>query len=87
MRDIEVRLSDRPDGFGYIHGEARWGDTVLHVDILPPEPLWVGSIMLEEHRPDPRMWQLFADGELIAKIECQEDVAAALVPLLSAARA
>jgi hypothetical protein len=56
---------------------------VVHVNILPPEHLWAGCIMLEEHRPDPTHWQVFADGELVGRIEREEDVGAALVPLLS----
>jgi hypothetical protein len=84
MSEIELRLSEHPDGFGFFYGEARKGDQVVRVNILPPEHLWAGSLMLEEHRPDLKMWQVFADGELIAKIERQEDVGAALVPLLTA---
>jgi hypothetical protein len=83
MSEIEIKLSQRVDGFGFIRGEARKGDTVVHVNMLPPEPLWTGSIMLEEHQPDPEMWLVFADGELIAKIARQEDVGAALAQLLT----
>jgi hypothetical protein len=83
MSEIEVKLSQRVDGFGFIRGEARKGDTVVHVNMLPPEPLWAGSIMLEEHQPDPKMWLVFADGELIAKIARQEDVGAALAQRLT----
>jgi hypothetical protein len=83
MSEIEVKLSQRVDGFGFIRGEARKGGTVVHVNMLPPEPLWAGSIMLEEHQPDPKMWLVFADGELIAKIARLEDVGAALAQLLT----
>jgi hypothetical protein len=84
MCDIEIRLSEQPDGFGFIHAEARRGDTVVRVNILPPEPLWAGSIMLEEHQPHPTHWCVFADGELIARVERQEDLGATLAPLLAA---
>jgi|KBSSwiStaDraftv2_1062776.scaffolds.fasta_scaffold18548_7 hypothetical protein len=83
MNEIEIQLIDRPDGLGFFRGTARRGDAVVHVNILPPEHLWAGCIMLEEHRPDPTHWQVFADGELVGRIEREEDVGAALVPLLS----
>jgi len=76
-------LSERPDGFGFFYGEARKGDTVVRVNILPPAHLWAGDFPLDDHKPDPTHWQVFADGELIARIERQEDVGAALVPLLT----
>jgi hypothetical protein len=84
VSEVEIQLSSQPDGFGFFYGTARRGDTVVQVNILPPEHLWAGSLMLEEHRPDPTHWQVFADGELIARIARQEDVGAALVPLLTA---
>jgi hypothetical protein len=82
--NIDIKLSEQPDGFGFFYGEARKGDSVVRVNILPPEPLWTGSLMLDEHRPDPTHWQVWADGELIARIARQEDVGPALLPLLSA---
>jgi hypothetical protein len=83
MNDVDIQLNDRPDGLGFFRGTARCGDGVVLVNILPPEHLWAGCIMLEEHRPDPTHWSVFADGELIARIERQENVGAALVPLLA----
>jgi hypothetical protein len=84
MGDVEIRLSEQTDGFGFFYGEARLGERIVSVNILPPEPLWTGCAMLDEHRPDPTHWQVFADGELIARIERQQDVGPALVPLLAA---
>jgi hypothetical protein len=82
MNDVEIQLSDRPDGFGFFYGTARKGDAVVRVNILPPENLWQGDVMLGDGKPDPTHWQVFADGELIARIERQEDVGPAPVPLL-----
>ena len=81
--DIEIELSDRPDGLGFYYGTARVGDAIVRVNVLPPEFLWRGDIRLDDVRPDPTHWRVFADGELIARIARQEDVAAALVPLLA----
>jgi hypothetical protein len=83
VSEIEIHLSQQPDGFGFFYGTARRGETVVHVNILPPEHLWAGCIMLDEHKPDPTHWCVYADGELLARIERQEDVGAALVPLLT----
>jgi hypothetical protein len=76
-------VSDRPDGFGFYQGDARRGDQVIRVNILPPAYLWQGDMQLDDHRPDPTHWKVYADGELIARIERQEEVAASLVPLLT----
>jgi hypothetical protein len=83
MRKVEIRLSERPDGFGVIYGEVRLGERSVRVNVLPPEYLWEGDIRLDGARPDPTHWQVFAEGELIARIARQEDVGAALVPLLA----
>ena len=56
---------------------------MVTVNILPPAHLWAGDMQLDDYRPDATHWQVFADGELIGRIERQEDVGAALVPLLT----
>jgi hypothetical protein len=81
--ELDIRLSDRPDGYGFWYGTARKGDAVVRVNVLPPEHLWAGDVQLDGFKPDPTHWQVFADGELLAKIERQEDVGASLVPLLT----
>ena len=65
---------------------ARRGDTVLQVNILPPAYLWAGDMRLDELKPDATHWKIYADGELIGRIEREEDVGAALVPLLLTCR-
>lgn len=50
------------------------GDAVVQVKILPLAHLWTGDVKLDEHKPDPTPWKVFADGELIAAIERREDV-------------
>jgi hypothetical protein len=79
--NAELRLAEHPDGIG-LCGEALTGDAVMHLQILPPAYLWAGYCPF---RLDPRMWQVFADGELIARIERDEDVGPALLPLLQSA--
>jgi hypothetical protein len=82
MSDIDIQLREQPDGYG-LSGTARRGDAVVQVDILPPAYLWAGDFKLHDQKLDPRMWQVFAGGEPIARIEREEDVGAALVPLLA----
>ena len=79
-------LIDQPDCYGFFHGTARRGDTVLQVNILPPAYLWAGDMRLDELKPDATHWKIYADGELIGRIEREEDVGAALVPLLLTCR-
>jgi hypothetical protein len=85
MSEVDIRLSARPDGFGFISGEARLGDQTIHICILPPEHLRQGDIAPDDVRPDTTHWQAFADGELIARIAREEDVGASLVALLTSA--
>ena len=81
--DVEIKLSEQPDGYGFFYGTAHRGDTVVRVNVLPPAHLWSGDMQLDDYKPDPKMWQVFADGELIGRIERQEDVGAALAQLLT----
>jgi hypothetical protein len=84
--EVDIWLSDRPDGCGFYSGAARRGDAVVRVNVLPPAFLWAGDFPLDDYKPDPTHWQVFADGELIARIVRQEDVGASLVPLLGEGR-
>jgi hypothetical protein len=61
-------------------GEVRLGERSVRVNVLPLAYLWAGDIMLDDHKADPRMWQVYADGELIARIARQNG---ALMPLLT----
>jgi hypothetical protein len=83
MSDVEIQLSEQPNAYGFLSGMARRGDAVVRVNILPPAHIWAGDVVLDGHPPDPVHWTIYADGEIIARIERQEDVGAALVPLLT----
>lgn len=83
MNEVDITLSDRPDAFGFHYGEARLGESMVRINILPPAHLWAGETMLKGHKADPTHWQVFANGKLIARVERQEDVSTALVPLLT----
>ncbi len=79
MTSTELRLAEHPAGLGF-HGQALLGDTLVHLDILPPAYLWAGCAPLHL---DPTHWRVLADGELLGRIERQEDVGPALLPLLA----
>ncbi|HRE22324.1 MAG TPA: hypothetical protein PKW21_15015 [Rhabdaerophilum sp.] len=79
---VELRLSDRPDGFGFYYGRARLGDVFANVNVLPPAPLWDGDIQMSEYKPDPKCWIIFVDGEEVARVKRREDLAAAMLPRL-----
>ena len=42
--DVEIQLSEQPDGYGFYYGIARKGDAVVRVNILPPVHLWSGDV-------------------------------------------
>src|SRR5450631_3366960 len=70
---FEMKLSSRQDGFGFYYGEARRGDRKMRVDVLPPAALWHGDMKTVE--PDPRAWIVFFDGEEVARVEREADIA------------
>ena len=76
---FEIRLAQHPAGSGF-YGEALQGDTMVQLDILPPAFLWAGDAPLHA---DPTHWRVYADGSLIGRIEREEDVGPALLPLLA----
>ena len=76
---LDVRLAEHPGSRGF-YGEALQGDTVVHLGILPPAYLWAGDAPLDT---DPTHWTVYVDGELLGRIERQEDVGPALLPLLA----
>ena len=80
---VEVKLSTRPDGYGFYYGEARLGHTSCRVNVLPPVPLWDGDMKLENHQPDPEHSIIYVDGEEIARVKRREDLGAAMVPRLT----
>ena len=80
---VEVKLSARPDGYGFFYGEARLGDAFCRVNVLPPAPLWDGNMQLENHPPDPEQWIIYVDGEEIARVKRREDLGAAMLPRLT----
>jgi hypothetical protein len=63
---------------GFFYGWAERDGEHVRVDVLPPAHLWAGDIMLEEHRPDPKAWTIFLNGEEFARLERREDLPAVL---------
>jgi len=80
---VRLRLSEQPDGLGFYYGDARLGDEVVRVNVLPPASQWRGQHKLDDHPPDPTRWKVFADGELIARVERRDDAPTALLPFLT----
>jgi hypothetical protein len=75
----DLRLAEHPAGLGF-YGEAMQGDSVVHLDIMPPAYM-VADLPLA----DPTRWSIYADGELLGLIEREEDVGPALLPLIEGA--
>jgi hypothetical protein len=76
-----LQLSEHPDIPGVYYGAAQCDDAVVHIDILPPAYLWAGAT---PPNTDSTRWCVYADGRLLGRIEREEDVGPALLPLLEA---
>jgi hypothetical protein len=74
-----LKLSAEPDGFGFFYGWVERDGEHVRVDVLPPEHLWRGDLELEGHKPDPKAWVIYLDGEEFARVERREDLAAVLL--------
>ena len=75
---LTLRLSSEPDGFGFYYGWAERDGEQVRVDVMPPEHLWRGDILLSDHRPDPMAWTVYADGQELARIGKLEELGNAL---------
>jgi Flp pilus assembly pilin Flp len=75
----KLKLSAEPDGFGFFYGWVERDGEHVRVDVLPPQHLWRGDIKLEGHKPDPKAWVIYLDGEELARVERREDLAAVLL--------
>lgn len=64
-----VKLSERPDGYGFFYGHAEKDGQTVNVNILPPKEKWDGDTKLEGFEPEPGQWIVYADGEEIARLE------------------
>jgi hypothetical protein len=71
---VTLRLSTEPDGFGFYYGWAEKSGDQVRVDVMPPEHLWRGDIRMTDHRPDPKAWTVYADGEELARIGTLEEL-------------
>jgi len=81
---VDLRLSEHPGPSGVFCGSAQLEDAVVTFSVVPPQRLWQGYTHPVQ-RPDPTRWSVYADGSLIARIERDEDVGPALLPLLQSA--
>lgn len=64
-----VRLSQEPDGYGFIYGKAWDEQGAIHdVNILPPIGEWRGQSRLQGFEPDASDWIPYLDGEEIARV-------------------
>lgn len=55
---VELKLSDRPDGYGFFYGTASLGDEFVNVSVMPPKDQWNGDIELDGYKPYPKQWIL-----------------------------
>lgn len=79
---VELKLSNRPDGYGFFYGTASLGNELVNVSVMPPKDQWNGDMELEGYTPDPEQWILYADGNEIARVEAKTEIEEVLLPRL-----
>jgi hypothetical protein len=67
-----LKLSERPDGFGYFYGHVIKDDVTYRVDVLPPRHLWEGDIM--PAAISATEFIIYCDGEEIGRATRREDI-------------
>ena len=83
---VSLTLSDFPDEYGFFYGMATFGEECCAVNVLPPVGLWKGEQFLRNYEPHATAWTIYANGEVVARVDTEEGIAAALLPLLVAER-
>jgi hypothetical protein len=69
MAEVEIRLSNQVDGFGFLYGESRWLDTVVRLNVMPPRPLFRADLSMPECQPHDTLWRVWADDTELPAIE------------------
>ena len=80
---IDLQLKPEPDGYGFIYGELRCGNSYHTVNIMPPASEWRGDIKLDHAPPHETDWVLYFDGEEVAPVRKRDDIAAEFTALLT----
>ncbi|MEO8629067.1 MAG: hypothetical protein ABI612_13335 [Betaproteobacteria bacterium] len=78
MSSVILDLNPVPDAYGFIYGQARHGDFILSVNVLPPKSHWRGQFKLDGYVPDEHDWIVYVDGEEMARVQTRSSVDEAL---------
>lgn len=78
MHQVLLELKPVPDTYGFIYGQARRGDQLFDVNVLPPLPHWCGQFKLDGYVPDQHDWIIYVDGEEVARVQALVAVEAAI---------
>ena len=63
-----LKLSERPDGYGFLYGQYKDDQGVSHnVNVIPPERLWDGDFPLEGYEPHASEWIILVNGQEVAR--------------------
>jgi len=66
------------DGFGFFYGQVKTADGVAALNVLPPQGLWAGDMLMPSREPDASHWLVYVDWQEVAKAENIEDLPALL---------
>ncbi len=67
MSQILLDLNPVPDAYGFIYGQARLGDQLFDVNVLPPKSEWRGQFKLDGYVSAEHDWIVYVDGEEVAR--------------------
>jgi hypothetical protein len=72
------RVDRRPDILGCYYGACWWNGQPSGFTLVPPAPLWRGSIPPKSKPPHERLWSVWMGGRLVARFPRRKDLAGAL---------
>lgn len=67
MKQVLLKLNPAPDTYGFLYGQARRGDELFNINVLPPRSQWRGHVKLTGFTPDEHDWIIYLDGEEVAR--------------------
>jgi hypothetical protein len=81
-QEITVNLKTKPDGFGFIYGQAWRGDRTFTINVMPPQADWCGQPILDGYEPHASDWVFYIDGNDFGRVSGRPDIEAEFVTLL-----
>lgn len=71
---VELKLSNRPDEYGFLYGRLKHGDEEYSVNVMPPKMSWSGGQTLDGFEPHDTDWVLYLDGKEFARVQQKDEI-------------